>query len=328
MLVENPRHGGFAGDYLGGDPQDQIGPLDEHDQSVRNLLDLIVASSKGGLWITVGRYDRSRALSNQPFWRVLEYSQPLPTNLGRVRSIVREIQSAFASPLPYQVRTMLALSKVAAPASVSSTIIRTDQDGNPMQQILTIAAIFSCFSAPASGQYGRPPFQTCVPSRPEIYSLNDEQEPSEAGAIILKIRLRNISPKAQIVEARDPQYLFAARIVNGSGKPVGLTEKGEKLYSPPKPNDVLFESSVGPHPLQPQEEMTYVWRVSDIFDVSKPGSYRVALRAEIGDPAVIVCSKPTVITAAPVTEASAKGWRSRSCQTSKEFQANERQQCR
>ena len=59
-LVENPRHGGFAGDYLGGDPQDQIGPLNEHDQSVRNLLDLIVASSKGGLWITVGRYGRSR----------------------------------------------------------------------------------------------------------------------------------------------------------------------------------------------------------------------------------------------------------------------------
>jgi hypothetical protein len=67
---------------------------------VRNLLDLIVASSKGGLWITVGRYDRSLALSSQPFWRVLEYSQPLPTNLGRIRGIVREIQSAFAPPEP------------------------------------------------------------------------------------------------------------------------------------------------------------------------------------------------------------------------------------
>jgi len=171
-----------------------------------------------------------------------------------------------------------------------------------MQQILTIAALFTCFSAPALCQYGRAPFQTCAPSRPEIYSLNEEQAPSEAGAIILRIRLRNISPKAQTVEGRDPQYLFAARIVDGSDKPAGLTEKGQKLYSPSKPNDVLFESSVGPHRLQPQEEMTFMWRVSDIFDVSKPGSYRVALRAEIGDPAVIVCSKPIAVTAAPVTE--------------------------
>lgn len=100
VLVENPHHGGFAGDYLGADPRDQIGPLNERDQSVRSLLDLIVKSSKGGLWITVGRYDRSRALSSQPFWRLLEYSQPLPTNLGRMRGIVREIQSAFGSPEP------------------------------------------------------------------------------------------------------------------------------------------------------------------------------------------------------------------------------------
>jgi hypothetical protein len=100
VLVENPRHGGFAGDYLGGDPQDQIGPLNERDKSVRSLLDLIVASSKGGLWITVGRYDRSRALSSQPFWQVLEYSQPLPANLSRMRGIVREIQSAFGSQQP------------------------------------------------------------------------------------------------------------------------------------------------------------------------------------------------------------------------------------
>jgi hypothetical protein len=100
VLVENPHHGGFAGDYLGADPQDQIGPLDERGQSVRSLLDLIVASSKGGIWITAGRYDRSRVLSNQPFWRVLEYSQPLPTNLGRMAGVVREIQSVFGSPKP------------------------------------------------------------------------------------------------------------------------------------------------------------------------------------------------------------------------------------
>jgi hypothetical protein len=97
-LVENPRLGGFAGDSPGGDPQDQIGALDEHDQSVRHLLDLIVGSSRGGLWITVRRYNRSRALSNQPFWLMLEYSEPLPTNLGRIRGTLREIQSAFGSP--------------------------------------------------------------------------------------------------------------------------------------------------------------------------------------------------------------------------------------
>jgi hypothetical protein len=97
-LVENPRLGGFVGDSLGGDPRDRIGPLGEHDRTVRHLLDLIVGSSKGGLWITVGPYNRERALSTQPFWSVLEYSEPLPTNLSRIRTTLREIQSAFGSP--------------------------------------------------------------------------------------------------------------------------------------------------------------------------------------------------------------------------------------
>jgi hypothetical protein len=105
-----------------------------------------------------------------------------------------------------------------------------------------------------------------------------------------------------MVEARDPQYLFAARIMDPFGKPVALTKKGQELYSPPKQNDVLVESSIGPHELKPHEEMTFIWRVSDLFDVSKPGTYRVALKEEVGDPMVVVCSKPISITVAPVTE--------------------------
>jgi len=45
-----------------------------------------------------------------------------------------------------------------------------------------------------------------------------------------------------------------------------------------------------------------MWRVSDWFDVSRPGSYSVALRQEVGDTKVIVCSMPIVITVNAVTE--------------------------
>jgi hypothetical protein len=95
VLVDNPHHGGFAGGYLGGDPKDQIEPVDKRNESVRNLLDLIVTSSKGGLWITVSRYGRSLPISNRPFWRVLEYSQPLSTNLGIIEGVAREVRANF-----------------------------------------------------------------------------------------------------------------------------------------------------------------------------------------------------------------------------------------
>jgi hypothetical protein len=178
----------------------------------------------------------------------------------------------------------------------------TEQNGSPMRQIFTIVAIFTCLSVPAACQFGRTPFQTCTPSAPERFSLSAEQAPSPPGTIALKIHLQNISPKGQIVEIRDPQYLFAARILDPSGKPVALTKKGQELYSPPKDNQVLFESSVGSHELQPQEEATFIWRVSDWFDVSKPGTYRVALKEQVGDPMVVVCSRKISITMAPVTE--------------------------
>ena len=171
-----------------------------------------------------------------------------------------------------------------------------------MRQIFPIAAIFTFLSVPAVCQFGRPPFQTCTPSAPEVLSLSAEQVPSPPGTIALKIHLQNISPKGQIVEIRDPQYLFAARILDPSGKPVALTKKGQELYSPPQDNQVLFESSVGSHELKPQEEVTFIWRVSDWFDVSKPGTYRVALKEDVGDPMVTVCSTKISITMAPVTE--------------------------
>jgi hypothetical protein len=171
-----------------------------------------------------------------------------------------------------------------------------------MRQTFSIVAIYTCISVPAACQFGRTPFQTCTPNAAERFYLSAEQAPSPPGTISLRIHLRNISPRAQMAEARDPQYQFAARIMDPLGKSVALTKKGQELYSPPKDNQVLFESSGGSHELKPQEEMTFIWRVSDWFDVSKPGTYRVALKEEFGDPMVVVCSKPISITAAAVTE--------------------------
>ncbi|MEO8663830.1 MAG: hypothetical protein ABI693_35575 [Bryobacteraceae bacterium] len=45
-----------------------------------------------------------------------------------------------------------------------------------------------------------------------------------------------------------------------------------------------------------------MWRVSDWFDLAKPGTYRAAFKEEIGDPAVIACSQPILVTLAAVSE--------------------------
>jgi hypothetical protein len=87
---------GFAGHYRTGDIKDQVGPFDEKNKSVRELLDLIVASSTGGLWLAVARPARPENLSSQP-WLILEYSQPLSGNLEQIRNAEARIRSIFAA---------------------------------------------------------------------------------------------------------------------------------------------------------------------------------------------------------------------------------------
>ena len=96
-LVEDPSIAGFAGHYRPGQTRDEIGPFDVRNRTVRDVLDLLVGSSMGGLWLTAERHVRSRALSTQPFWVTLQYAESLATNTALMQSIVQRIQSGFDS---------------------------------------------------------------------------------------------------------------------------------------------------------------------------------------------------------------------------------------
>jgi hypothetical protein len=89
-----PREG-YAGHFRMGDIKDVVGPFDEKDKTVRELLNLIVASSKGALWITT----RPHLQASSPpdaFWRILEYSDENLKDRRIVEALEQQIAAAFA----------------------------------------------------------------------------------------------------------------------------------------------------------------------------------------------------------------------------------------
>lgn len=126
-----------------------------------------------------------------------------------------------------------------------------------------------------------PPFDSCNPSSPQILTLAIQEKSANAENVTIGIALKNTSEKTFTVQRRDPERVLAARVLDSAGKPVALTPAGKDLYSPAKPNTVLAESGVGPVQLKPQESLDFGWRISDIFELSKPGTYTVAIKAVI-----------------------------------------------
>ena len=74
VMNSNPEIKGFAGDIRPGDTNDKVGPFSERNRTVRYLLDMIVAESKGGAWIADCQPRRERILSGSPAWTIVEYS--------------------------------------------------------------------------------------------------------------------------------------------------------------------------------------------------------------------------------------------------------------
>lgn len=83
----DPKPGGFAGTYAPGDLKNLIGPFTERGRTLRQLLNLIVVRSKGGMWIADQSVIRDPGVQPQRFWTILEYSQPIAENLAVLRMI-------------------------------------------------------------------------------------------------------------------------------------------------------------------------------------------------------------------------------------------------
>ncbi len=78
---------GFVGNYRPGDPTELVGPFDQKDRTVRQLLNLIVASSRGGMWIARSSPLQDGLPPKDPFWTIFEYSQPIDHHFSNLRAI-------------------------------------------------------------------------------------------------------------------------------------------------------------------------------------------------------------------------------------------------
>lgn len=88
-----PRKG-YGGHFRMGDVKDLVGPFDKKDKTVRELLNLIVASSKGAVWITTKPYVQASSPPDA-FWKILEYSDANLNNRVIVRDLEKQIVAAL-----------------------------------------------------------------------------------------------------------------------------------------------------------------------------------------------------------------------------------------
>jgi hypothetical protein len=86
---------GYAGHYGVVDDTDLVGPFDEKGKTVRELLNLIVTSSKGALWVTTGPCVRKGSPPDL-FWTILEYSDPSLKSREVIQMLEQRITAGLA----------------------------------------------------------------------------------------------------------------------------------------------------------------------------------------------------------------------------------------
>jgi len=81
------------GHYRSGNPANTVGPYNEANVSVRELLDRFVGDSSGAAWITVKPYAR-RTANAEPalFWLIAEYDDE-----SLVRSVLGQARNGFVA---------------------------------------------------------------------------------------------------------------------------------------------------------------------------------------------------------------------------------------
>jgi hypothetical protein len=75
--MADPSIGGFGGDYNPGNANDFVGPVNEQNKRLWELLTLIVSSSRGGAWISGRCAVADESIVREPCWTILEYGLPL-----------------------------------------------------------------------------------------------------------------------------------------------------------------------------------------------------------------------------------------------------------
>jgi hypothetical protein len=88
----DPQTKGFAGHTNGGNSQDLVGPFSERNQSIRDLLDKIVAQSTGAAWISEVSGDQVTNLPEaRRVWTIVQYDERTSQNERLLRSIAEQL---------------------------------------------------------------------------------------------------------------------------------------------------------------------------------------------------------------------------------------------
>jgi hypothetical protein len=93
-IALDPKIAGFGGDIPAGDLKNQIGPFHEHNKSIRQLLDEIVAQSKGGTWLSQVPWNARRdyyVVGGHPRWTIVEYNDRSGDFGARVRAMAENL---------------------------------------------------------------------------------------------------------------------------------------------------------------------------------------------------------------------------------------------
>ena len=92
----DPTIRGFVGTYGPGDQSDLVGPIDEHEKKVWELLNDIVGQSAGAMWFPAApELDAAKPTDISP-WTIIEYSTPY----SEASITIQELIPHFQTPEP------------------------------------------------------------------------------------------------------------------------------------------------------------------------------------------------------------------------------------
>ena len=92
-MLADPSIGGFAGDFNPGDTNDHVGPFDEQNKRLWELLTLIVGTSRGGAWISGRCAVTDESITREPCWTILEYSLPLASTVAMAAGFLEKAKT-------------------------------------------------------------------------------------------------------------------------------------------------------------------------------------------------------------------------------------------
>ena len=94
MRLADPSMQSVAGTLSDRHPEDEIGPMDEHGRTARELLTLIVSQSPGGAWVSGQCLG---PLSGRACWTVIQYRDEPEIVAAMVRNLVNQLITERAS---------------------------------------------------------------------------------------------------------------------------------------------------------------------------------------------------------------------------------------